>query len=224
MSASASLFKSGGNKGSVNPIFRMLFLYMTMKAWFNYTTRKLERIRAAQELGHDYVDSESDQDDQIDSEESGSGSGSDEFDEDDDDENGSGSDGDLENIEEEGEDDDRLIQAVIAASKRNIDERIDEKEEENFGNSESSNNSLMKHTIDYDNQQQNKNQLKSISGQHTNVGRVDTGVGRTDQTEEDEERKALIDHEHSNSMRRKGTENAIVKVASSTEQLSEVTP
>ena len=61
----------------------MLFLYMTMKAWTNYTDKKLAKMRAAKELGHEYVDSESDKDDYITDEEE------DEFEE----QNGSNGDG-----------------------------------------------------------------------------------------------------------------------------------
>jgi len=81
---SSSFFERRGGKSSVNPVFRMLFLYMTMKAWTNYTDKKLAKMRAAKELGHEYVDSESDKDDYITDEEE-----EDEFEE----QNGSNGDG-----------------------------------------------------------------------------------------------------------------------------------
>ena len=47
--------------GSVNPIVRMLFMGMTMKAWLNYSKRVAEKMKAAEENGFDYIPSESEE-------------------------------------------------------------------------------------------------------------------------------------------------------------------
>lgn len=49
--------------GGANPILKMLFLGMTMKAWIKYTRNVTSKIKSAEENGYDYIPSESDEDD-----------------------------------------------------------------------------------------------------------------------------------------------------------------
>ena len=53
-------------KNSVNPIFKLLFLGMTMKAWVNYSRKINEKMNAAEENDHDYISSGSDAEDYTD--------------------------------------------------------------------------------------------------------------------------------------------------------------
>lgn len=96
----------------------MLFLYMTMKAWQNYTITKLEKIRAAKENGIDYVDSESDKDDYI----SDSGSLSSSSSEDENPENVEENEDGLAEIDEENLDEEEIGEALVyAASRQQLD-------------------------------------------------------------------------------------------------------
>lgn len=54
---------STGKAASINPLFRMLFLGMTMKTWSNYAQRVSEKMKAAKENGFEYVASDSDEND-----------------------------------------------------------------------------------------------------------------------------------------------------------------
>jgi len=51
--------------GGVNPIIRMLFMGMTMKAWIKYSKNVVVRMKAAQDNGLEYVPSESDEGDYV---------------------------------------------------------------------------------------------------------------------------------------------------------------
>ena len=53
-------------KNSVNPIFKLLFLGMTMKTWVNYSKKINEKIIAAKENDHEYISSASEEEDYTD--------------------------------------------------------------------------------------------------------------------------------------------------------------
>lgn len=94
-------------KNAVNPIFKLLFLGMTMRAWLKYSDRVQEKIKAAEEEGQGYVFSESDEEDYTDDENSEEGSSFDQDSEDSDEDEDDYVD------EEEEEEDDDASEAVI---------------------------------------------------------------------------------------------------------------
>lgn len=52
----------------VNPMVRLLFLAMTMKAWVNYSKKKMAQIKAANDNGIEYITSESEEADHLEEE------------------------------------------------------------------------------------------------------------------------------------------------------------
>ena len=51
------------NKASFNPVVKLLFLGMTMRAWMKYAKKTAEKMKAAKDNEHEYVSSGSDQED-----------------------------------------------------------------------------------------------------------------------------------------------------------------